>query len=170
MSVIDFIFVIIIIAGVVRGGYRGSIKQIASILALIVAIIITNLFGDAATGLLGRIVPELSDEQWLASFLAHGLLFVFVYLTVSLGGKLVRNIAASLNLGVIDRIIGAIFCTLKYLLIISLILNAWHAISPNSGLFASSTMMHGALMRFTLDFAPMLIDSPIIPAVGNVIG
>lgn len=170
MSLIDVILLIVIIGGVLRGGMQGAIKQITSIIALVLAIILTNMFGGVATTLLGEIVPEMGEEQWLGAFVAHVLLFVLVYLSVSLLGRVIKNLVSSLSLGFIDRILGALFCTLKYVLILSLLLNAWHYISPDSSVFTTSRLLDGALMRWVVDFAPMLIDSPLIAETLNHAG
>ena len=90
-----------------RGGMQGAIKQITSIIALVLAIILTNMFGGVATTLLGEIVPEMGEEQWLGAFVAHVLLFVLVYLSVSLLGRVIKNLVSSLSLGLIDRILSS---------------------------------------------------------------
>lgn len=170
MSLIDVILLIVIIGGMLRGGMQGAIKQITSVIALILAVVLTNMFGGAATTLLGEIVPEMGEEQWLGAFVAHVLLFVLVYLSVSLLGRVIKNLVSSLSLGFIDRILGALFCTLKYVLIMSLLLNAWHYIAPDSSVFTTSRLLDGALMRWVVDFAPMLIDSPLIAETLNHAG
>lgn len=172
MSGIDIVILLVIVAGIVRGAMRGVIKQITSVAAFICAIIITHLFGNAATEILNAIVPELSKMSGGAvasSFIAHIVLFGLVYLSISLLGSTIKALAKTIMLGGADKILGAIFCSLKYLLILSAILNLWHFIYPTSEVFTSSALIGGRLLTFTLDLAPWLIDSQLIPAAGKAI-
>lgn len=166
MSLIDFVIVIVIIAGVTLGWMRGFIKQIASVAAFLGAILLTRLFGDAAESIIKAIIPELSTMsggEWVAAFLGRAVLFIFVYLSIELLGGTIRSILKGLSLGAFEKIGGSIICTLKYLIFLSLLLNLWHAISPTSSIFTSSKILDGVLLKFTFNLGPWLLDSPLVP-------
>lgn len=172
MSTIDTIIVIIIVVGVIRGAYKGVIKQITSLGGLLLGIIACRLFGDWASNMALHLIPELKDlpaTDTMASIVGHVLLFVFVYLSATLAGTLMKSLTQSLHLGIFDKILGSVMCALKYLVGLSLILNMWFVVSPSSNIFTSSKLFDGSLFRFVLDLGPWLIDSQFIPTATEAI-
>ncbi|MDY3932522.1 MAG: CvpA family protein [Muribaculaceae bacterium] len=169
MSIIDFLIIAVVAAGIIVGGMSGLVKQLSSLLAIVIAIVVTRTFGTEATEMLRAIVPDLTDSATMANVLAHILLFAFVYLTVRLAGSLMHSLLTSLHLGGADHILGAVFCTFKYLLILSIILNLWLFISPESEIVNDSSLFGGSVCRFMLDMAPWLLNSELIPLATNLV-
>ncbi|MEG2819879.1 MAG: CvpA family protein [Muribaculaceae bacterium] len=166
MSTIDTIIIIIIIIGGIRGAYKGVIKQITSLGGLLLGIVVCRLFGDEVSSAVMHIMPEIKDLpacDVMASIIGHVLLFAFVYLSVALAGTLMKSLTHSLHLGMFDNILGVAMCILKYLLGLSLVLNLWFVLSPNSSIFTSSKLLDGSIFRFVLNLGPCLLDSEIIP-------
>ena len=87
MSIIDFLIIAVVAAGIIVGGMSGLVKQLSSLLAIVIAIVVTRTFGTEATEMLRAIVPDLTDSATMANVLAHILLFAFVYLTVRQIGR-----------------------------------------------------------------------------------
>ena len=80
---------------------------------------------------------------------------------------LLKETLRALNLGGFDRAGGALFGALKYLLMLSLVLNALYAIEPDASLFHSSGLMEGRVFALVMRMAPWAWGVDIFP---NTIG
>lgn len=166
MGLIDSLIIIVIIVGIVSGGMKGIVKQLTSLIAFVLAILIARAPGDELMEIMHKLIPELgkiSYGNWAADILGHIILFVFVYLTVSLIGALVKTVVKGLHLGIFDRIGGAIFCSFKYLLALSLLLNLWLMVNPKNEVFSSPKIIDGSLYKFTLNLGPKVLNSTLLP-------
>ena len=67
-----------------------------------------------------------------------------------------EKILKAINLGVINRIAGAVFAVVQGLLILSLLLNLWIAIFPDTELLKESS---GAVEQRLINLAPDLLGS-----------
>lgn len=144
---IDFIIVLCIAWGMIVGYQKGLVRQLSSIIALIVGIIATRLLGGVAADILFALSPSLAEKPFgLGQLISHAVLFSLIYLTIRLIGIELHGVTHNLHLGVADHTLGAIFCTLKYLFILSVILGAWLAI------FSSSTFVEDSHFSFLSDF------------------
>lgn len=156
---IDIIIYVVIGIAIFIGYSMGVIRQIGSIAAIISAFVICYLFGDVASqwaaSCMGFNTAEtLSLEQyWSASLIGHITLFVIVWLAVGLASRLMKKVVKAVKLGPIDGAFGAAFMTFKIMIAISVILNLWSYIDPNSDLIKSG----GPITRFTIEFGPKLL-------------
>lgn len=170
MSLIDFVLLIVIVAGIIVGARRGIIEQIASIVAIITAIVITRIYGDDATRFLCELIPSFKESgPTICSVVGHITLFILVYFLIWLFGSVFRKFFHSLKLGLIDRVLGAIFCVLKYCLILSIVLNIWLLLSPGSKFTRESRMLNGKVCVAVVNFAPWLLTSDFIPHTVDVV-
>lgn len=172
LSIIDIIIVLLITVGVVRGAYKGFIKQLSSLGGIILGIIACRLFGDWTSGILSVLIPELKElpfAETTISILGHIVLFIFVYINVALIATMLRGITNKLSLGIFDRVAGALLCVFKYLLALSLLLNLWFLLKPSSSVFGSSRILDGSLLKFIIDLAPWVVNSKFIPASAEII-
>ena len=129
MSFIDIMIILLVVLGIIIGWMKGFVSQISSICGIVLGLVACNLFGGWATDVLKLLIPESCN--WPAadvtvSATAHIVLFVVVFLSVLLAGTLIKSIVNSLHLGVIDKVGGAAFCSFKYLLYLSILLNLWY--------------------------------------------
>lgn len=166
MGVIDIIIIVLITGGVVRGAYKGFIRQLSSLGGIVLGIIACRVFGDWASKILSALVPELKELPFAdtaISILGHVVLFIFVYINIALIATMMRGITNKLSLGMFDKTAGAILCVFKYLLALSLLLNLWFLLKPSSSIFSSSHILDGSLLKFVIDIAPWVINSKFIP-------
>ncbi|MCH5216166.1 MAG: CvpA family protein [Muribaculaceae bacterium] len=170
MSLIDVILIAVILAGIIMGARSGLIEQIASIVAILAAIVLTRIFGDDATRFLTELIPSFKESgETICSVVGHISLFILVYVLIRLFGGVFRKLFHSLKLGKIDRVLGAVFCVIKYCLLLSVILNIWLLLSPNSGLTKQSRILDGKVCVAVVKFAPWLLTSDFIPHSVDVV-
>ena len=167
MSFIDIMIVMLVLLGIIIGWIKGFVKQISSICGIALGLVACNLFGGWATDILKLILPE--SANWPAagvtvSATAHIVLFVLVFLGVLLIGTLIKSLVKSMQLGVVDKAGGALFCSFKYLLCFSIVLNLWYLISPHSDTFATRHAMNNKPFEVVLDMAPFTLGSDKLPS------
>lgn len=169
MALFDILILLALAAGVIIGWWRGLIQQLASLAAIIVAIVVTRLFGDAMTRMLLAMIPDLGGSEWGASILGHIILFVIAYIGLRLAARLLKQVIAKLHISGLDKVAGSAVGALKYLFILSLVLNLWSVVAPESQPVKSEKMLGGKPYQATLSVAPWLLNSDIVPLVQRAI-
>lgn len=107
MSFIDIVIIIMLLGGLVIGYRKGFMASLGSVAALVVACLACRFLGA------GRDIPS------------NLLIFIVAYVTVRLLANLLRRVIHAIALGPIDRLAGAMFVALEYMVGLSLILNVW---------------------------------------------
>lgn len=158
MAVIDVIIIIIVAGGLIIGYGKGALKQIGSIGGIVAAVVACRLAGDRAAewvastfGSDGSAVTEQT-----ATVIGYALLFLVVWCAVWLIARIMRKAVHALFLGPIDGLLGALFLAFKWLLVVSLALNLWKVISPDSALFESSKLAGGKVLTLVMEMTPAL--------------
>lgn len=167
MSFIDILILVLVIAGAVIGYMKGMVSQISSICGVVLGLVVCNLFGGAATDIFKALVPESANwpaANVTASAIAHIVLFVLVYLSVLLAGGMIRAMVKSLDLGSIDKVGGSVLCAFKYVLCLSILLNLWHFVNPDSDTFTTRHSMGNVPFEMALDLAPFTFGMSEMPS------
>ncbi|UOB19228.1 CvpA family protein [Abyssalbus ytuae] len=119
MGFIDIILGGLILYGAVRGLMKGLFVEVASLVALIVgvygAIHFSYFVGDYLSS-------RVNWEEKYINLAAFAITFVVIIITVSLAGKLLTKIADFASLGILNKILGAVFGGLKFAVILGAVL------------------------------------------------
>ncbi|MDE6651908.1 MAG: CvpA family protein [Paramuribaculum sp.] len=164
MAILDIIFLILLAGGAVIGYKKGAIKQLGSVVAIAAAVIACRAAGPLAVSLVS---PMLGADQpyastmtvYSAQVLGYGTLFAIVWLGVWLIAGFLRKATYAVRLSLIDRIAGAVFLVLKWFMVVSLMLNLWKVISPDSPLFSSSKLAGGEFLRIIMEMTPAILGA-----------
>jgi membrane protein required for colicin V production len=118
INLFDIVIIVLMGYAIIRGIFRGFIREIAGIIGLLAGFYI-------AYGYYGHLSPFL--ERWISNPAYRDITaFIIVFCTIALLiiglGVLVRLIVRMLLLGVVDRIFGAVFGAVKGALIVSVLL------------------------------------------------
>lgn len=129
MNPFDMAIVVLLGYTVIRGIFRGFIREVAGIIGLLAGFY-------AAYAYYGHFSPML--EGWIADpayrdITAFIILFCGIMLVVIGLGILVRLIVKMMLLGILDRIFGAVFGAVKGALIASLLLVVLVNFLPSGG-------------------------------------
>ncbi len=128
MTILDFILLAIIIIAAVTGAIRGIVSQIGAIAALLAAILVCRFFGATVANAL---VSSGSEHETTWRVLCYALLFIATYFAVWLLARLFGAAVSAMHLRPFDRIAGALFRVAEWLIITSVVLNVYLAISPS---------------------------------------
>ena len=104
-----------------------------------------------------------STEVYVATIIAYICVFLVFFFGIKLVAWLLKESLKSLNLGGFDRLSGAVFGALEWLLLLIVVLNGLYALAPDLSLFHTSHMLDGRIFDFVMNFAPWAWGVDIIP-------
>ena len=158
MTGIEIFIGVVLIACLIWGYTKGIIVQLGSLLSFAIAIAACQIFGDAFTSVIEAIMgghEQVNDpaSEFMASSVAHVLLFLIVWLAVWLIARAMKLVVRTARLGFIDRLAGALFMVLKGALIMSFVINFARWAAPSSALAGKDSVITDGVG----DIAPMLL-------------
>ena len=124
---LDIVILIPIVFGLIRGLLRGFVRELTGILAIIGGVIAAKMFAPACAKML---LDAMNITDKAALFLAYVLLFVGVALVCKLLAMLITSLLKKVDLNWINRLAGAVFGSLAWAMIVSLVLNLCIVVEP----------------------------------------
>lgn len=110
MNIIDIILSIFLLLGIVRGFFKGFFVELAGLVALVLGIYGAIHFSDRMYYFLSLFITW--EEKYL-SIVAFALTFILIVVLISIIGKVLTQMAGVLALGLVNRLLGAVFGMLK---------------------------------------------------------
>ncbi len=148
MNLLDIVLATIIGFCLIRGIFRGLIKELSSIIGVVSGFYAAYSYYP----LIAKFLKRWIADTGYANILACLILFIGIYITISIAGVLIKYLMNIVFLGWTDRICGLIFGTLKGVLIVSVIVVMLTAFLPKNSailkdsLIARHTMVISATM------------------------
>jgi membrane protein required for colicin V production len=138
LSVIDTIFIVLIILFVIRCYLKGFISEIFSMAAIVLGVLASLFFyKNGAEFIRESFLPGMKTLPEIIAFIA---LFVIVFVVVKLLEILLKGVIHGLRGGGIDRLLGLVFGFAEGIAVVSLVLFVL-TIQP---LFDSSSILAGS--------------------------
>lgn len=156
-----FIIVFVLVSGVL-GWRSGLLRQVGRLAGIILGIAACRIYGPALVDYFCGTGASVSDTV-LYTVLCYVLLFVVVYLLATLLAHLMRKMLDSVHIGILNRLAGAVFNIVEWLLLLSLALNLWVSLVPSTAL-ASDPLFDRVLW-----FGPFLLGSGAAGAFGKAV-
>lgn len=154
MNYIDFIIALIVLVGALYGLIKGVFRQLGSLGGFVAGVLVSRLFGASFASLLQQMF-DLSEG--VSCVIAYSLLFLLVYLVCLQLMRLVHHFSHQVALGWLDRLGGALFGAVKYLVILSILLNLVHVVDSKVRLLPTREISGSHLYGYTLRVAPALL-------------
>ena len=142
MNSFDYILLIPLLYGLYRGFTKGLIIELASLLALTLGIYGALHFSSFTFEFLSDYVEIKTVYLQLASY---GLTFLIIVMVISLTGKALTMLIKLVALGFINRMMGAIFGSIKVLLILSVFILFFDRFNKQFGM-VKDEVLNGSLM------------------------
>lgn len=128
MNALDITIAVIVGYCLVRGLFRGVIKEVTSIVGVFIAFYGAYTYYPVVGGWFSTLISNPAYRA-ITAFL---LVFVTILLVVGVVGVVLRHIFKLASLGWADRVIGGVFAVVKGLLIVSVLLIALTAFLPKN--------------------------------------
>jgi len=146
MIALDIVILSILCVGFVIGFIKGIIKQAFSLGGLILGIVFGTLLYRPFAGLLMNIF-RMSDHT--ARIVAFVIILLIVPIVCGVVGKILSKVVRAAHLGFIDRIAGALFGLLKYILVMGLVIMIFEMTG------VSDRIMNGTERKQSKFYAPV---------------
>lgn len=118
MNILDILIGVIAGFCLVRGIFRGTVKEITSIIGVFVGFYAAYTYYPVVANWLSRLITNKSYLNIVSFFLT----FTVLFLAVGLLGIILKHLLKVVALGWFDRIFGGTFGLVKALLIVSVLL------------------------------------------------
>ncbi len=115
MIYIDLIIIVVIIYAFIKGFYNGLINEIASFLGLFIGAIVSYTFSDNLSEILNS---YFEIDPKVLNILSFILLFIITALCFTIAGKSLTKLIKFISLGTINRLLGGLFSSLKFIIVI----------------------------------------------------
>ncbi|TXG37341.1 CvpA family protein [Seonamhaeicola maritimus] len=119
MGVIDIVLGALILFGLIRGFSKGLFVEVASLVALVAGVYGAIHFSNFAADFL---IEKVDWELKYINIVAFAITFVVIVVVIGMAGKALTKIANFAALGLINRLLGAVFGALKIAVILSVVL------------------------------------------------
>lgn len=115
MIYIDLIIIVVIIYAFIKGFYNGLINEIASFLGLFIGAIVSYTFSDNLSEILNS---YFEIDPKVLNILSFILLFIITSVSFTIAGKSLTKLIKFISLGTINRLLGGLFSSLKFIIVI----------------------------------------------------
>lgn len=160
MTTLDIVILVMFVGSVAWGFYKGIIVQAGALGGLVFGVILCHFAGDwLAAQIAGTQIGSgnSSEPGYVDSVLANIILFIAGYLGVKAVAHFFKNVTHALALGGLDRVAGALFSLFEWMLVLSILLNVWVLIKPQTNVHALSTLGNGHAIEVIMALAPKLL-------------
>ncbi|MBP1617483.1 MAG: Colicin production protein [Bacteroidetes bacterium] len=154
MTWIDFVTLIIAGYSIFKGYRDGLIMQVASLLGLV--------FGAIFAGSIAHILePGLSflfrSSPHIVGPISYLIAFILILVGFSFLGKMISGFLKTIHVGCLNSIGGAVFCTLKWLLLFSVFLNLVEAMDSREWIIKAETKQKSVTHNFVKALMPTVV-------------
>ena len=159
MSVLDIALLVLLVLGLARGFSRGFFVELASLIALIAGVYGAFHFSNFAASFLKDRVDWNENSVNIMAFV---ITFVVIVLAISLAGKALTKIADFAMLGLLNKILGAIFGGLKVAFMLSVILIVIDKMNANVPFVKEEDKQESVLYTPIKSLVPTLFPNVIV--------
>lgn len=156
MALLDIILGLLLLLGLWKGFNNGLLIELASIVALIAgiygAIHFSYITGDYLT-------QQLNWEEHYVTIAAFIVTFVLIVVAVHFAGKLLTKVANIALLGLLNKIAGAIFGTLKVAVILGAILIFFNRLNTNLKFISEEAQNESVLFNPIKEIGALVFDT-----------
>ncbi len=166
MNYFDIIIIIPLLWAAYKGFKKGLIVEVASLLALFLGVWGGVKFSAVSAQYLGKMF-SISEE--LMPLISFAVTFILIVIIVFFIAKLVQKLVKAVSLSTVNKITGAAFGTLKFTLIISIILTLVNNINSEIGFLEPEMKESSLLYNPISEIAPAIIPGLTNISLNNIV-
>lgn len=153
MNFIDWIILVLVGVGMVKGLTDGLVRQLVSLTGIILGSWIAINYADVTA----KFLLTLYDfPVYIWKPLSFFIPFIAIIILANLLATIFQKVLSEIGLGPLNHVAGAVFGGIKFILIISIALNLFQQLDSNNRLIKSTTKNE------SISFYPVLKVSPTI--------
>lgn len=143
LTALDYVIIVVLLAGLVSGFIKGVVRQAFSLGGLLAGLIVGALFSKPVAATLLRYFA-MSEKS--ASVVAFVLILIVVPLICTVLGGLLSKLIKVVKLGFADRLLGAVFGLLKYLVFMGLFIQLLEISGISDNIIRNGNGEHRSLL------------------------
>jgi membrane protein required for colicin V production len=151
MNLLDFILISILVFCLIRGIFRGLVKELTAIVGVLSGFYAAYSYYPHLSKYLGRWITNTG----YANIVGCLLLFAGIYLAVGITGALIRYFMKIVFLGWTDRLCGLFFGAFKGALIVAVLVVALTTFLPKD----ASILKGSSVVRHTQGLSTMIVKA-----------
>lgn len=152
MNALDYTLIAVFGYCLGRGVFRGLVKELSSIIGVLGGFYAAYSYYP----LLAKPLANWITNPGYLNIISFLILFVSIYLVVSFTGVVIKHLMNIAFLGWIDRVCGALFGSLKGLLIISIMILMLTAFLPKNAMILKRSIITQNMMNFSAAFVKVV--------------
>lgn len=142
MNAIDIVILIPIAWGIYKGFSKGLIHELAQLAALVAGV----FAGLHLSSWIGEGISYVfKTEEQQTQLISFAVAFLGALALVFFIASRIENAVKTVHLGIVNRILGGVFASLKFLVILSIIINFINTVDPY-GLAVKKEKREGSLL------------------------
>ena len=153
--IFDIIIIVLVVIGIINGLVKGLVSQALGLIGLVLSFLIAKIFSMDLSNYILKWVHWSEEIRYVAAWIG---IFIIIGLITSLLSFLITKAVHAIQLGCINRCLGAAFGAAKLLFISSLLLNLYSIGNTFIPMPFNEDIPKSKLYGITLDFAPILYN------------
>ena len=120
MAALDWILLAILTASMLLRVWRGLVREVLSLAGWIAGFLLAQMFAPEV----GQRLPMEGASEGLRYLVGFVVVFIAVLVLTAVSGWVLQKLVAAVGLGILDRLLGAVFGSLRgviFLLVITVI-------------------------------------------------
>lgn len=145
---------------IIKGFRIGFTGQVSGVLGFAFGTVCAHVFDEQAEAFMRMILPGLEGRpgcSFVYSVCAAALVYLTVFMIFRIFTKVLRSAMQVFYVGMLDKLLGAAFCLVKYMLVLSIIYNLILCVNPSSPLMKYATAEDGNIVEVVMMLAPGLL-------------
>ena len=168
----QLLVIAIALIGVFRGYRKGFIDQISGVLGFAFGTVCCHVFAEPGEDLARNLFPGIANHlgaDFIYSIIGAATIYLSVFLAFSLLTTILKSAMQVFSGGLLNSLLGAFFCMLKYLLFLSVAFNIIVCVSPRSALMKAALCDDGNAVEAVMALAPALLGSLSYEDLGHIV-
>ena len=152
MNALDIVILCILGFCLIRGIFRGLIKELSSIVGVVAGIYAARMYYTSVSNLLAKWISNVAYRE-IAGFF---IIFCGILILVGIVGIIIKYLLKITAAGWLDRLLGSVFATVKAVLIVSVLLMVLTAFLPKGTAIVKESMMAPHVMMVSENMVKMI--------------
>lgn len=146
MSWLDIIIVLPLLIGLVRGLMRGLIVELTAIVAIVIGFFGTKLWGAAFSVWL---LQQFAWPEAVCIVVAYAILFLGITISLNIIARLITKLFKIAKIGWMNRLLGGLFGTAKWAVIVLLVVLCVHRLDDQFHFFQQELKQKSIVYNYT---------------------
>lgn len=158
------IAILLAVVAVARGYRHGFTGQISKVLGMSFGIVVARVAGPQLVDVVYGASPEWllvgEGAPYAVAMGCHGAVYLAVCALMRVLTGVLRSAMQLFSTGMLNSLLGAAFCLLRYMIVLSIAYNLMADFQPRGQLMKFATDHDGNVVEGVMDLAPMLLGCP----------